>query len=204
MCVFGHHPSTSPVCIPPFLHLVGLVFGTAIPTSPLNLGNLFTDFIIAIVHSHLLMGLLVGTALPGTSTYYYGDVRYRARHGWPARKLEDSLVEMAAIEEEDRITVRAAKPKASGFTGLSTLHRLHHLYGFDVQRDMVYDAMHNVPMNVIGQHLHHYVQHGFFSNDNKALVEKRLDAMPWTAGLCTHRSILPHLYISQEVAKSLV
>ncbi len=92
---------------------------------------------------------------------------------------------MEAIEAEDRVTVRAAKAKASGFTGLSVLHRLHPLYGFDVQRDLVYDAMHNVPMNVIGQHLHHYSQQAFFSNANKALVERRLDAMPWTAGWST-------------------
>ncbi len=88
---------------------------------------------------------------------------------------------MKAVEEEDRVTVRAALAKAAGFTGLSILHRLNQLYGFNVQLDMVYDAMHNVAMNVAGQRLHHYLDSGFFSSTNKALVEKR-GAMPWTTG----------------------
>lgn len=123
-----------------------------------------------------------GTLQPGTTTHYYGDFRYHARYGWQARSLGDSIVRMKAIEEEDRVTVRAAIAKEAGFTGVSILHRLHQLYQFDVQRDLVYDAMHNVPMNVISQHLHHYQEKGFYSTANKSLVEKRLNAMPWTAG----------------------
>ena len=45
-CVFGDHPC--PVCIPPFLHLVCMVFGTAIPTSPFICGNVFMDLFVCI------------------------------------------------------------------------------------------------------------------------------------------------------------
>ncbi len=110
---------------------------------------------------------------------------------------------MQAVEGEDRITVRTAMAKECGFTGLSVLHRLNQLYGFDVLRDMVYDSMHNVPMNVVGQHLHHYVQNGFYSNTNKALVEQRLSAMPWSSGtsiytfifLCVTYTVLLLLFL---------
>ena len=63
--------------------------------------------------------------------------------------------------------------KESGFTGLSALHRLNALYVFNILTDMVYDAMHNVPINVIRMHLHHV--------ENmlpKGEVEARLDQFP--------------------------
>ena len=43
-----------------------------------------------------------------------------------------------------------------GFTGVSILHRLHSLYDFNLH-DLVFDAMHNVPMNIASNHLHHYL-----------------------------------------------
>ena len=69
--------------------------------------------------------------------------------------------------------------KESGFTGLSALHRLNVLYGFNILTDMVYDAMHNVPINVIRMHLYRYVEENMLP---KAEVEPRLDQFPWTAG----------------------
>jgi len=44
---------------------------------------------------------------------------------------------------------------------------------------MVYDAMHNVPINVLRMHLHRYIEEKMLP---KAEVEKRLDQFPWTAG----------------------
>ena len=145
---------------------------------------------------------LTGTTFPGSSTYYYGNARYRARHSWPDQSLEDNIHEMTAIEDEDRITVRAEKAKSTGFTGLSLLHRLYHLYGFNVMKDLVYDEMHNVSMNVINQHLHHYLDNYLLSSTNKTIVTTRLAAMPWTAGnnvllvvgTCTYSWILKWLH----------
>jgi len=44
---------------------------------------------------------------------------------------------------------------------------------------MVYDAMHNVPINVIRMHLHRYIEENMLP---KGEVEARLDQFPWTAG----------------------
>ena len=44
---------------------------------------------------------------------------------------------------------------------------------------MVYDAMHNVPINVIRMHLYRYVEENMLP---KAEIEPRLDQFPWTAG----------------------
>ena len=62
--------------------------------------------------------------------------------------------------------------KESGFNGLSALHRLNPLYGFNLLTHMVYDAMHNVPINVIRMHLYRYVEENMLP---KAEIEPRLD-----------------------------
>ena len=86
---------------------------------------------------------------------------------------------MQKIEDEDRVSVRAQMAKEEGFTGLSTLHRLYKLYRFNILEDMVFDAMHNVVLNVVSQHLHYYTEKGMLTSE----VEKRLSEVPWTAGL---------------------
>ena len=96
---------------------------------------------------------------------------------------------MISIDDEDRISVRAQKAKDGGFTGVSILHRLNKLYNFNVLDDTVFDAMHNVALNVISQHLHYYADNGFFDKTN---VELRLQSVPWTAGLLAN--ILVYLY----------
>ena len=85
---------------------------------------------------------------------------------------------MNDVEDEDRVSVKATLAKETGFTGLSALHRLHKLYGFNVLEDMVFDAMHNIPLNVVKQHLHYYAEQKLLSKD----VELRLNHVPWTAG----------------------
>ena len=70
---------------------------------------------------------------------------------------------MNRVEAEDRASARANLAKKNGFTGLSILHRLHYLYGFNVLRDLVFDAMHNIPLNVASNHLHYYLNEGILS-----------------------------------------
>ena len=67
----------------------------------------------------------------------------------------------------------------NGFTGLSVLHRLYALYGFDVLHDLVFDVMHNVPLNVVGNHLHYYLDERIISPNQ---IEDKLNQMPWTPG----------------------
>ena len=67
--------------------------------------------------------------------------------------------------------------KGAGFTGLSILHRLNNLHGFNILEDMVFDAMHNIALNVASQHLHCYVEKDMVP---KRTVELRLNSVPWT------------------------
>ena len=67
------------------------------------------------------------------------------------------------MDAEDRPSVHANLAKETGFTGLSILHRLYDLYGFDLHRDLVFDAMHNIPLNVASNHLHYYLNEGLLS-----------------------------------------
>jgi len=54
------------------------------------------------------------------------------------------------------------------------------LYGFNVLNDLVFDAMHNIPINVVKMHLHRYMENNILP---KAVVEKRLSEFPWTKGI---------------------
>lgn len=121
----------------------------------------------------------VGTRSGDSTQYYYGNYRIRYRYPWPERALSASVKKMTEVDQEDRITVRQKLASSSGFTGLSALYRLSYLYQFDVLRDLVVDAMHNIPLNVVRSHMRRYLQEGFLSNP---LVERRLLAMPWSTG----------------------
>ena len=87
---------------------------------------------------------------------------------------------MKKLDDEERSSIRASLAKTTGFTGLSILHRLNALSGFDVLRDTVFDTMHNIPLNVIKHHLHRYFDEGILS---RKVIEERLKAVPWTLGI---------------------
>ena len=53
------------------------------------------------------------------------------------------------------------------------------LYGFDFLKDLVYDAMHNLPLNVVSKHIHRLVENKEF--DIKEL-DLRLQAISWPPG----------------------
>ena len=76
---------------------------------------------------------------------------------------------------EDRASVQTRMAKETGYTGHSILHRLYHMYGFDVLHDTVYDAMHVIPLNVASHHLHYYLNEEILLPQE---VERRLKLMP--------------------------
>ena len=88
---------------------------------------------------------------------------------------------MKEIADEDRRTVREKLSRETGYTGLSILHRLNSLYGFDVMRDLVFNVMHNLPLNIVGCSLKQLIAEEKL--DAKE-VEERLANFPWTAGTC--------------------
>ena len=85
---------------------------------------------------------LRGTKIANQSTYYIANNRYHARFPVECGVLEDEVAKMSEIENEDWLTVCSALARQNG--GLSILHRLHKLYGFNVILDTVFDIMHNI------------------------------------------------------------
>jgi len=90
---------------------------------------------------------------------------------------------MVEIEQEERVTVAARKSKESGFLGVSQLHRLHRLYKFDVLKDLVFDVMHLVPLNLVKRRLDHLLSNELLLNIDE--LEAALKRIPWTRGTCT-------------------
>ena len=86
---------------------------------------------------------------------------------------------MKEISDEDRRTVRERLSRESGYTGLSILHRLYSLYGFHVIRDIVFDVMHNLTLNIVGCSLKQLIAEEKL--DAKE-ADQRLENFPWTAG----------------------
>ena len=65
------------------------------------------------------------------------------------KSIMDNLELLHKIASEERISVRQQLSKESGYTGLSILHRLYYLYGFLYDRDLVFDEMHTVHLNLV-------------------------------------------------------
>ena len=129
-----------------------------------------------------------GTINPmGGTHYYYGQNRLHARFPWEERKLAAELAKMKEVADEDRPTVRERLSRESGYTGLSILHRLHKLYGFDVIKDTVFDVMHNLPLNIVGNLLKDMIAE---EKLDAKVADERLAKFPWTAELKDER--IPH------------
>lgn len=95
---------------------------------------------------------LLGVYIPEANHYYYPGFRQQTR--FPARRksVVSSFDELCEIEEEESITVKQTRAIESGYTGLSILHRLHPLYGFEYERHMVYDEPHGISLNAVKNH----------------------------------------------------
>lgn len=102
---------------------------------------------------------------PNSNHYYYGEYRKSAKYPWPKRNMDDEIETLKSIEDEERKTVAQAMAKESGFTGLSALHRLHALYGFDYRKDCVFDVMHSVSLGVIRNHLNFLLDNQIVNRD---------------------------------------
>ena len=61
------------------------------------------------------------------------------------------------------------KASDTGFTGVSIIHRLYHLYHFDILHDFLYDVMHTVLLRVVKRHLEYLIEKGLIDNE----VEER-------------------------------
>ena len=84
-----------------------------------------------------------------TLHYYYPNFRKQGRYPAEKKSILDNLELLSEIATEERSSVRQQLSKESGYTGLSILHRLHNLYGFLYDRDLVFDEMHTIHLNIV-------------------------------------------------------
>lgn len=121
-----------------------------------------------------------GVYVSGTNHYYYPGFRKCGRFPYEKKSITNSIDTLRDIEEEERISVKQLKAKNEGHTGLSILHRLHALYDFEYNRDLVYDELHAFSLNIVKNHLQ------FLRDDENAVnwqeADRRLDKFPWTKG----------------------
>jgi len=122
----------------------------------------------------------------------YGNYRYHSHYPWSQKNLKSCIPHMQRAEREDQVSVQATIAKETGFTGLSILHRLYHLYGFNVLTDTVFDAMYNLPLNVGLHHMNYYFDEEII---NKQEVDQRLNVIPWTTGTLVYTERLSCTYI---------
>ena len=111
--------------------------------------------------------------------YYYPGFRKDFQFRTGTRSINEELPLMAEIGQEERITVALERSKESGFLGVSQLHRLHKLYNFDVLRDLVFDAMHLVPLNLVKRRLDHLLSNSLVDCER---LQEALTQMSWTTG----------------------
>lgn len=74
-----------------------------------------------------------------TLHYYYPNFRKQGRYPAEKKSILENLELLSEIATEERSSVRKRLSKESGYTVLSILHRLHNLYGFLYDRDLVFD-----------------------------------------------------------------
>ena len=61
------------------------------------------------------------------------------------------------------------------FSGVSALYLLNSLYGFNIIQDLVFDAIHNILLNVASHNLHYYFDEGILSKQD---VDRNLKNVP--------------------------
>ena len=119
--------------------------------------------------------------MPASRHYYYTNNRYQARFPAPCKDVITSLALLREISEEERITTRENKSRECGYTGLSIMHRLWPLYGFRYDKDLVFDEMHTVQLNIVKEAINRLMA----DEDNPVdwtEVDRRLELLQWTAG----------------------
>lgn len=118
--------------------------------------------------------------MPALKHYYYPGFREHFRFPLAQRNLLEELPLMIAIGQEERVTVMEKKSREIGFLGLSILHRLHKLYKFDVIKDLVFDVMHLVPLNLVKRRFEYLLSNSLLDTEQ---LQEALQKVPWTQGM---------------------
>ena len=109
---------------------------------------------------------LPGKLLQGRTSIVYPNNRYEVHYPQERRNVEDILLEAKHVAN---LTPSTRSRRGQNVTSFSKLWRLHFLYGFDLSLDLVYDAMHILPLNLFKTFVEHLVQKGLAKELDVAL-----------------------------------
>ena len=126
------------------------------------------------------LSLFLGKYLEAQKHYYYPGLREQFRFPPAKREIAEELPLMTEIEQEERTTVKDRMSKETGFIGVSLLHRLHKLYNFDIIKDLVFDVIHLVPLNLVKRRFEHLLSNSLLDPEQLQLA---LEKVPWTQGI---------------------
>ena len=144
----------------------------------MNAQNLVNIYSILSLRSSL--SLFLGKYQEAQKHYYYPGLREQFRFPPTKREIAEELPLMTEIEQEERTTVKDRMSKESGFLGVSLLHRLHNLYKFDIIKDLVFDVMHLVPLNLVKRRFEYLLSNSLLDPER---LQVALEKVPWTQGI---------------------
>lgn len=87
---------------------------------------------------------------------------------------------MKAIENQPSVNTKLKCATNTGYTGLSLLHRLHVLYGFDPLKDLVRDIMHLIPMNCVKKIITRLIDDQLI---DIGILQERINSFPFPQGM---------------------
>ncbi|MCO5594524.1 hypothetical protein L7F22_048556 [Adiantum nelumboides] len=91
----------------------------------------------------------------GTQRYVYNNNRFQGRYPPPKRNVDElwhalKMAKRCTTKEKAEDTLRDG-----GLAGESVLWRLYHLYAFDISKDLVFDVMHVLSLNLFQKYIKH-------------------------------------------------
>ncbi|MCO5578587.1 hypothetical protein L7F22_032431 [Adiantum nelumboides] len=91
----------------------------------------------------------------GTQRYVYNNNRFQGRYPPPKRNVDElwhalKMSKRCLTKEKAEDTLRDG-----GLAGESVLWRLYHLYAFDISKDLVFDVMHVLFLNLFQKYIKH-------------------------------------------------
>jgi hypothetical protein len=145
---------------------------------------------------------IAGERLPESTHYCYPDWLRTAQFPYPLRNVSELLDNLDVIDQEERRSIRQELSKAVCFKGISILHRINSLYGFDMTKDFVIDLQHGLPLSPVKHEFevlpayledrHNPERKGMGVCWGRRVVNDisdRLDAMAWTSGACLRERV---------------
>lgn len=115
---------------------------------------------------------VIGTYVPTSNHYYYGNFLERYRQPSLPRTTQSNRLYATAVDGAATETERKRLARECGVTGETVLYRLHDLCGFDTVKDMVIDAMHAVSLNLLRSELEKHLLMDLGANSSITAVER--------------------------------